>query len=365
MSAAAPRWRALAAGEVDAWNARLLRTRASLFQFPYWNEPLRFMRFVPHYLVYEEEGCALAYACVLAFGVGVRVGLVQRGPVPLDGDTLPPHAARDLARWAQRRGFVFLRITHSDPGVLAQVGALRAARACDAFPFYREPPEELLVAQDGTDDEVLARFQAQARRHLRKGERVGYTIEASATPDAMRAAWGLFQGLAQRKGFNYRPLESFTTLLRLAAPHGGARVYTASLDGTLVQAILVVRDGLSAHYVAGALDIDALGGRDSPSVLLHWRAMRDFARESVRTYDLGTRSGPVYQFKRKFHPVEIRHPEPITVVTNPVLYAAWSVVGLRLVLPHWRQIKRVAARALGGARAATANGVPTPHALEG
>ena len=62
--------------------------------------------------------------------------------------------------------------------------------------------------------------------------------------------------------------------------------------------------------------------------------MRDFARESVRTYDLGTRSGPVYQFKRKFHPVEIRHPEPITVVTNPVLYAAWSAVGLRLLLPR-------------------------------
>lgn len=341
------RWRRIAALDVDEWNRRLQATDASLFQYPYWNEPLRYLHLVPRYLELGNDERGVAYTCLLTLGVpGARIGLVQRGPVALDHGGLPAGAMSSLATYARRRGYVFVRFTHSSSEVLDGAAALKGARRTDAFPFYREPSEELLVRQDGSDDDVLGRFQPIARRNIRQAEREGFRIESSSDPARLEAVWPLFEKLSRRKGFRFRPLDSFRDLIRLAASHGGARVYTASLHDVPVEAILVVRDGPTAHYICGALDVDALGGRDSPSVLLHWRAMRDFAREGTHTYDLGTRSGVVHVFKRKFRPLEVTHPRPITVVLNPPLYAVWSLLVLRLARGRWRGLKQAAARLL-------------------
>jgi len=347
-------WRTIPSDRLDGWNARLLKDGASLFQLPFWNEPLRALRFVPRYLEYAVEGESRAYVCVLSLGVpGVRIGLVQRGPVPLGDGTLLPEAIPDLARWARRRGYAFLRFTHSDADLLKSVAELPGGRQADAFPFYREPGTDLLVAQDATDDVLLARFQPVARRQIRKASAAGYLIESSSSPEVLRAAWPLFQKLAARKGFNYRPLESYAAVLRAAAPYGAARVFTVRMDGELLQAIIVVRDGTTAHYVGGALDVDALGKRHSPSELLHWRAMREFAAQSVKWYNLGSRSGPVYTFKREFRPLEVDHPPPVTLVTNRPLFALWWAIALPLVRSNWSRLKRIAARVLGGRSAAT------------
>lgn len=301
-----------------------------------------------------ENGESRAFACVLSLGVpGVRVGLVQRGPVSLGGGPLPDGALAELGRWARRRGYAFLRFTHTDAGVLDAVAALPAGRREDAFPFYREPGTDLLVPQDLGDDELLARFQPVARREIRKADAAGYRIESSDSPELLRAAWPLFQKLASRKGFNYRPLESFQSVLRAAAPCEAARVFAVWDGEKMLQAIIVVRDGTTAHYVGGALDAEALGKRASPSELLHWRAMREFAARSVRWYNLGSRSGPVYQFKRKFRPTELDYPPATTLVTNRLLFVLWSRMAMPLVRTHWTRLKRVAARVLGGKSAAT------------
>ncbi|HEX6534331.1 MAG TPA: GNAT family N-acetyltransferase [Gemmatimonadaceae bacterium] len=354
MSGGGARWRAVPREALGAWSARLLGTGASLFQLPYWNEPLRRLRFSPAYLTWRDADRDLAWACVLRFGPpGARAALVQRGPVPLEpGGALPARAAEGLARWARPRGIVFLRFTHERRELLDAVAALPGARAVNAFPWYREPHEALLVPQAGSDEELLARFQPLARRKIRKASAEGYRIECSPEPDALARVWPLFERLAARKGFSHRPLESFLELLRLARAHDGARVYTAWLGGTPVEAILVVRDGAVAHYISGALDTGALGEHESPSALLHWRAMRDHARLGATAYDLGTRSGEVYRFKRIFHPVEERYPAPVTLVTNRVVYAAWSATALRLRGERWRRVKGVAARALGALAAA-------------
>ena len=345
------RWTPIAPRDVDAWNGRLRQTSASLFQYPYWNEPLRALRFTPRYFLYAAGGEPDAYVCVLTLGVpGARVGLVQRGPVPLGTDPLPDGALAALASWARRRGYAFLRFTHSRADVLDRVASMRGGRRVDAFPFYREPGEELLVSLDASHDDVFARFQPIARREIRKAEAEPYRVEKTTTGEALAAAWPLFERLAERKGFNYRPLGSYRELMRRAAPYGGARLYTASLGDRLVEAILLVRDGRTAHYVSGALDVEALGDHNSPSAMLHWIAMRDLAAESVCSYNLGSRSGPVYQFKRKFRPVEMSCPPAVTLVTNRVAYAAWDALALRFLRLHWRAIKKVAARVLAGRR---------------
>ena len=339
-------WHPIPPSEVAAWNDSLLGTEASLFQLPYWNEPLRTLHFRPTYLTYNEGGRPIAYVCVLELGVpGLRIALAPRGPVPLVRDgMLPASALHALHAWSARRGHIFLRLTHERADLLEQWAVLPGARRTDPFPLYSEPREELLVLQEGSDEQVAAAFQPVARRNLRHAQQVGYRIESDDSPALLTRMWPLFQTLSQRKNFRYRPLDSFLTLLRLARPHGGACTFAASFNDRPVQAIVVVRDGRTAHYIIGALDTDTLGDRESPSVLLHWLAMRHFAAQGTRYYDLGTRSGPVYRFKQKFRPMEREIPPPVVLVPHPLRFRSWSTVidgGLRRA---WPTLKRLIAR---------------------
>src|SRR6185436_17995150 len=141
---------------------------------------------------------------------------------------------------------------------------------------------------------------------------LGYQIEFGGSPEMFTAVWPLFQSLAVRKDFRFRPLASYLELMQLARPHESARIYTAYLEKRLVQAILIVRDGTTAYYISGALDHEALQGQESPSCLLHWRAMRDFFDLGVQYYHLGSKS--IYEFKRQFRPQERTNLPPLTLV---------------------------------------------------
>lgn len=338
-------WRDIPPDELAAWNERLLLTDASLFQYPYWNEPLRKMRFSPRYLIYSSNGRPAAYACVLTLGIrGLCIGLLQRGPVSLlpDGH-VPRSALEDLHGWAESRGYIFLRFTHSDPAFLECVASLGPSRREDAFPFYRDLREELTVEQVDDDATMLAGFQKTARQEIHKADQAGYAFQVTDSAEAMSDVWPLFASVSGKKGFRYRPLTSYVELIRLGRPHHLVRLYVAYLRDDPVEGILIVRDRDTAYYLSGALSVDALQGETSPSCLLHWRAMRDFFRLGVKYYHLGTRSGVVFQFKRKFRPAERVNPSPVTWVFHPRLYRAWSASVVRLGPFLWPKIKRLVA----------------------
>ena len=335
-------WAKISHEELAPSNQRLLETNASLYQYPYWNEPFRRMHFSPQYLVYRSQNQPTAYVCILTIGVrGLKIGLVHRGPVNLGSDRpvpLPP--LRYLYEWAKDAGYTFLRFSHSDPEYLEEIAALGYSERTDSFPFYRDLSEELMIEQVEDDAEMLANFQPVARRKIKKASAVGYELSASDSPEAFEAAWPLFQRLSKRKGFRYRPLASYLDLIRLARLHQCVRFYVASLKKDPVAAILVVRDRVNSCYMSGALDTDALQGLESPSCLLHWRAMRDFYRLGAKHYFLGTRSGLVYQFKRQFRPCERVIPPPVILVLNRGSYRLWSAA-IRNLLPLWPRFKKL------------------------
>jgi hypothetical protein len=339
-------WTSVSPSSRSRYTADALALDAPVFQLPYWTEPLRAMGFRPRYLILRDDARPLAYATVLQMGPpGARLGLVQRGPVVCpDGAMHAGAAAQSLAAWSRRHGFMFLRFTHPHADVLDAVAAMPRAQRADAFPFYRDPGEQLVVSQAGTDDELLESFQPIARRDIRAAEKAAFRIDRSGDAESFKRVWPLFERLSKRKGFRYRPLRSYLDLLREARPHGGADVFAAYLNDVPVDAILVVRDRRTAYYISGALDVDALGDAASPSVLTHWIAMRTLAREGAEVYDLGTKSGAVYVFKRKFRPREIVHPAPVTMVGNRVLYRTWSFGLSRLNGPWRRRLKALAAR---------------------
>jgi lipid II:glycine glycyltransferase (peptidoglycan interpeptide bridge formation enzyme) len=132
-----------------------------------------------------------------------------------------------------------------------------------------------------------------------------------------------------RRIYNRR-CSSYERLAELARSYRCCRVYLVRAGERLVQGIMVVRDGSTAHYVIGAVDVAALDRAVSPACLLHWVAMRDFYREGVRYYSLGNDNrGGLQIFKNKFRPRRFEYPPIRTVVINPGLYRIWKFVAGR------------------------------------
>jgi lipid II:glycine glycyltransferase (peptidoglycan interpeptide bridge formation enzyme) len=343
-------WTAIDRDQVDGWNSRLLQTRASYRQYPYWNEPYRHEGCTPNYLVYGGEEHPSAYACVVTRRVAmIKIGLVQCGPVSLSLEQgLERNAIHRLADWAIAHGHSFLRFTHSDDEILRQLVDTGRTEPAESFPFHRDPRNKMLVKQVHSDDEMRSSFQSVARYEIRAALRAGWEIRSSDDPNALVAVWPLFEALAKRKGFELsnRSLSGWLEVFRAAQRHGCARLYGAYLNGECIQSILVIRYGQVAEYMLGALDIERLNRRASPSCLIHWQAMRDFYREGCALYNLG---GPgsvdqVYQFKRKFHPLLSVNPEPVTMVLRPALYQLWSSLVLKTLLPCRSRARRFVSR---------------------
>jgi hypothetical protein len=333
---AADGWTPIAPDSLSAWNARLLNTEAHLHQYPYWNEPFRRIHFTPHYLVYRSNGEPVAYVAVLQIGFWpFRVGVIKGGPVSLvPKEAVPWPALNELCAWARKRGYVFLRFSHPDAGFSDRIAELERAERLDAFPVYPHLEYDLIVEQLDDEARMLASFQKIARSDIRNASAVGYEIKAGDDPQFLVESWPLFERLSERKGFRIynRPMESYLDLVRMAREQGSVRFYMARLNGRLVESIIVVRDGNTAHYVAGALDVEGIKGHTtaSPATLLHWNAMRDFYRLGVKYYSFG---GTVFTFKKKFRPLRRDFPPPVTVVIRPLLYRVW--VGL---VPHLQSV---------------------------
>jgi hypothetical protein len=347
--AASYRWRRISRAQIDNWNETLLHTAGSYCQYPFWTEPYRRMGFRPVYLSYENGSVPTAYVCIQSLGIpGFRIGIVQNGPVSLQADApIDDKMLRSLATWARRAGYMFVKFSHRNPDILRSIVSLPSGKAVNPFPFFGAINEGLVVPLRESEDEMLASFQPVARYEIRTATRAGYEIRAAATPQDFTDIWPMIERLSERKGFHvYRPLAGWCDMLAGALPHKCAHVYTARIDGKIVQAILIVRDGRTSEYMLGALDVEALGGRPSPACLLHWRAMRDAYAFGCTAYDLGPPSGPVFQFKRKFRPTADNPASPVTLATSRIRYWLWTKLILRTAVPLWPRFRSLLTKVL-------------------
>jgi len=329
-------WTPIRPDRLSAWNSRLLNTEAHLYQYPCWNEPFRRIHFTPRYLVYGSNGEPVAYVAILQIGFWpFRIGVIKGGPISLvPKEAVSSIALNDLCVWARKRGYVFLRLSHPDSAFSDRIAELERTERLDPFPMYPHLEYDLVVEQLDDEARMLASFQKIARSDIRNASAVGYEIKVGDDPQFLVESWPLFERLSERKGTRIynRPMESYLDLVRMAREQGSVRFYMAYLNGRLVESIIVVRDGNTAHYVAGALDVEGIKGHTtaSPATLLHWNAMRDFYRLGVKYYSFG---GTVFTFKKKFRPLRRDFPPPVTVVIRPLLYRVW--VGL---VPHLQSV---------------------------
>lgn len=336
------RWTEIGLEAAAEWNGTLLRTDASLYQYPYWNEPYRQIGIRPTYLAWHRDEVPVAYLCLLSLGFGhLRIGLVMRGPVNLAGTPrFPDGALSALGCWGRKNGFIFIRFTHSDSGVLAALPEAGPCRNEECFPYHLDrsvSSHDLVVVQSSDDAQMLSGFDREARRKIRRASEVGYEVRIGKSAADVERLWPVFTEFFRTKGIQFnRPASRAVEAARGAEHDGCVRVYSAWIDGRPIAANLVFRDRDTALCHFAALDLEALGGRPSPSVLLHWEAMRDMYRSGTKFYNLENGSGTLMQFKQQFRPIRVEYPPPVTLVLNGPLYRLWSataLVSFRLLKP--------------------------------
>jgi len=335
--------------DLSVWNDVLLCSDASLYQYPFWNEPYRPLWVTPRYLAWGTQDRPLALVAILTVGFGpAKIGLVFRGPVCFHpGFEFPQAAIEELSSWARSEGYVFIRFTHSDPQVLQQLAAVGHSEPFDAFPYFLDYPvlsPDYIVEQFDCEEATLASFDREARRKLRRATEAGYEFTSGNSPEALAEAWPLYQDCARRKHFRLeRPLSVYMETVRLAQSHNCVRVYSACINGKMVGSALVFRDHAMAHCLLAAFDPE----HRHAAVFLHWHAMRDMYRLGARRYNLGPAPGSLARFKEQFCQHPVTYPGALTVVLNEGLFRVWQKAVFPLAKSLRPMLRKIVSRLKG------------------
>lgn len=181
------------------------------------------------------------------------------------------------------------------------------------------------IVQIPSDGDISAQLSSTHRRHLRRGDRDGWSYRLLTGAEATAAVLGVQESTAQRattlrRGFT--PAQGTTWSAAVAPsltdpnPDYGLVVAGAYQGDALLASILVGWAAERAFYLIGGSTPD--GYRRGAAVWLHGRMIRMLAEHGVRTYNLGgtpleaeLESSPahgLYRFKTGFgvHPVERR-----------------------------------------------------------
>lgn len=136
-----------------------------------------------------------------------------------------------------------------------------------------------------TEEEVLAGFNQQWRRNVKKADKAGVEV-VTGTESDLAAFHELYTETARRDGFTPRPLEYFSGMWEAMTAESDDRLclYLAYHEGQLVAATTMVRVGLHAWYSYGASSTERREVRGSNAI--QWRMMRDALTAGAAVYDL-------------------------------------------------------------------------------
>jgi lipid II:glycine glycyltransferase (peptidoglycan interpeptide bridge formation enzyme) len=257
-------------------------------------------------LVFASPRGAVAVAQVLVKRVlGLPlVARINRGPVFLETD--PPAQTRAAVLRALRRRWRFLRrgallIAPALPEGADSENSLRAAgfRKRGEFAWRSS-----LVDLAGSPEDMFSRLDSEWRRRVRKAEKNGVGIEASADPAAFE--WMLERHAENMRAKNFvGPSTDFVRRMVAAAP-GEFRLLRAVIDGEPHAAALLARFGRHAEYYLGWFD--DVARRAAAGNLLLWNAALDLKRAGCAALDTGgfSVSDRYGEFKRGMRGQEYR-----------------------------------------------------------
>ena len=195
-----------------------------------------------------------------------RINLISRGPVARNDRTAL--ALLEDAR-AATRGPLFVNANADSP----KLGGIRLMRGAELALVHLTEPNAM-----------RARMHQKWRNQLRKAEGSDLTI-LNQPLSAERHRWFLEAEAEQQRTRRYASYPAGFLLAYAAANRGGARVFTAQLQGQPIAAMLMLRHGVMATYQAGVTTPE--GRQFCAHNILLWRMMCDLQKGGGTILDLG------------------------------------------------------------------------------
>lgn len=251
-------------------------------------------------------------------GLPLRLFYAPRGPV-LDWGQAPEQLeailrafTAEVRRLGRRRRSILLKC---DPALPAGNDHARQALAAAGFrsavaglSFEGVQPRfvyEIDIRRDV--GELLAAFGSKHRYNIRLAGRRGVTVRPAAGEQDMAAFYRLLEVTAERDRFGIRTYRYYEAIWREVVTAGGAELFLAERDGTLLSGALVFMLGSRAWYVYGASSDE--GRNLMPNYALHWEIMLWLKGRGFAIYDMrgisgdltpGSRLYGLYRFKKGF-----------------------------------------------------------------
>ena len=216
---------------------------------------------------------------------------------------------------------IFLRV---EPSVLQ--GSVQARKSIDLSPAHTRVTDLMM-----TEDTLLDDMHSKTRYNIRVAQKHAVHVEINSTN--FSSAWDLFEQTASRGQFRLHARGYYEKML--ASLSGDCRTFlaTASHEGKLLAANIMIDFGDTRTYLHGASS-NAHRELMAP-YLLHWELLRDAKEHGLAFYDwwgVAPEGAPddhpwtgISRFKRGFPGVEYASPGTYDLVLQPLPYNLYQL----------------------------------------
>jgi peptidoglycan pentaglycine glycine transferase (the first glycine) len=266
-----------AQAHIAGHDAHVASVHGSVLQYRAWGE----FKAAHGWSVARDAGDGFAVQALFRRRLGITIGYVPRGPAV---DWADANAVRlclkALDALCKRAGAALVLV---EPDAMFPADFDPKAYGFAPSGFSIQPLRTIIVPCDRDDAALLATMKQKTRYNVRLAAKRGVTVRHGSADDLV-AFWAILQTTAARDAFGVHTQEYYADLLRcFPAPDHGA-LLCAEFAGEVVAAVLLIRGGRTAIYLAGASS-DA-HREHMPTYALQYAALQ-WAREAGCTqYDL-------------------------------------------------------------------------------
>lgn len=312
-------WQIIPNKEVYTWNEKLKTTDAVFYQFPYYISSeynSKFSKAV--FIKYVENDVEIAYAAIIEIGFyPFKVGIIESGPVLLKQDAQLQPVINELKNFVRSKSYMHLQVR---PPINSPFNLLlknnNDFKQDVYFPFHLKTEFDLNI-YNKPEQELLSGFKLQCRRKIVLAGREPFEF-CKADEKALDDIRKLFNDVTDTKGYGFLPFKIYEAIYKEGKKYNLCDWYTVYLNGELVNAVFIVKDGPSFYHYTSALKIKGYHPNESPPAKLHFYIMQDcFYNEHKAFYNISFGgSDNLIRFKELFNPVEIEKPPYYTFVVK-------------------------------------------------
>jgi lipid II:glycine glycyltransferase (peptidoglycan interpeptide bridge formation enzyme) len=255
----------------------------------------------------------------------LKIGYFPKGPLPT------PEMIQTLRSFGQKKNVCYIQIepdiTAEETFSLKNLPGLRPAN----HPLFTRYTFVLDLTK--SEDELMKSFHPKTRYNIRLAQRHGVVVKEDNSDTAFLAYLKLSEETTRRQGFYSHNRQYHTTLWKTFGKSGGAKLFTATYQNTIVSAwmVFIFKDTMYYPYGASSRNYKEVM---APNLLL-WEIMLYAKRSGLFYFDLWGSLGPepdtrdpwygFHRFKEGYHPELIEFAGSFDLVIRPFWYKLLTI----------------------------------------